>query len=90
MGKGRREQRLRAFRSSDPEREVRGRMAVLALFMRADDLRRALRDSRKSARAGAAGYDPARHTALLRLLKAEARRSGPRAGHRPSNSAVER
>lgn len=85
MGK---ERRVRAFRASDPEREVCRRMAALALFMRGDDLRRALRDSRKSARAGAAGYDPARHAALLRLLKAEAR--GPRPGHRPSNSAVER
>lgn len=69
--------RLRAFRPSDPERDVRGRMAALAVLMSGpQELRRALRDSRKAARSGAAGYDPARHAALLRLLAAQGRSCG--------------
>jgi len=82
MGKGRRD-RVRGFRLSDPEREVCGRMAALALFMRPEDVRRALRASRKDARAGAAGYDPARHAALLRLLKVAGR--GPGVVQSPSS-----
>ncbi len=74
-----RDGRLRAFRPGDPETDVRRRMAALAVLLsRPEDLRRALRDSRKAARSGAAGYDPARHAALLRLLAAP---GGNRPGH---------
>jgi len=62
--------RCRAFRASEPEQDIARRMAGLSLGgYSGPALQRALRAARRAARAGALGYDPARHAALLRLLK---------------------
>lgn len=66
--------RLRAFRCEDGEAQVRRHMSGLSLFCQGPaSLARALREVRKAAHAGRAGYDPARHAALLRLSRLKPR-----------------
>lgn len=63
-------EKLRAFRPADAEDQVRQRMAALAVLLsRPAEISRALRDARKAAWGRGAGYDPARHAALLRLQR---------------------
>ncbi|WP_296583410.1 hypothetical protein [Xanthobacter sp.] len=96
-GKGR---RAHAFAAEAAEMQVGRLMRGLEVFCEGPaGIARALRATRKAARAGGAGYDPARHAALLRLQrlgqKADCARAPAGAGaqaeaQRPSNSAVER
>lgn len=66
--------RVRAFRTEDGEAQVQRHMSRLSLFCRGPaSLARALREVRKAALAGGAGYDPARHAALLRLSRLKLR-----------------
>ncbi|MEP9354361.1 hypothetical protein ABLE93_12260 [Xanthobacter sp. KR7-65] len=59
-----------AFPAEDAETQMARLMPGLAVFCaEAHGLARALRQARKAARVGAAGYDPARHAALLRLKR---------------------
>ncbi|OYX13117.1 MAG: hypothetical protein B7Z15_08380 [Rhizobiales bacterium 32-66-8] len=61
---------VRAYRASEPEQDIARSMAALALAGSTGvALQGALRAARRAARAGARGYDPARHAALLRLMK---------------------
>lgn len=69
--------RIRAFRTFDRESEVVRRMANLSVLLSGAEIRRALRQTRRAARAGERGYDPARHAALLRLA------AGGAGGDRP-------
>jgi hypothetical protein len=96
-GKGR---RAHAFAAEAAEVQVGRLMRGLEVFCEGPaGIDRALRAARKAARAGGAGYDPARHAALLRLQRlgrtGEFARAPVGAGaraerQRPSNSAVER
>ena len=96
-GKGR---RAHAFVAEAADVQVGRLMRGLDVFCEGPaGIARALRAARKAARAGSAGYDPARHAALLRLQrlgqKADCARAPAGAGagagaQRPSNSAVER
>ncbi|MFG1346268.1 hypothetical protein V5F59_15345 [Xanthobacter autotrophicus DSM 431] len=62
--------RVRGFACEDGEAQVLRLMSGLAPFLGAPaGLARALREARKAARSGAAGYDPARHAALVRLAR---------------------
>lgn len=92
--------RAHAFVAETAEVHVGRLMRGLVLFCEGPGgIARALRAARKAARAGGAGYDPARHAALLRLQRLEQKAdfvrapAGARArkeAQRPSNSAVER
>ncbi|MFS8035784.1 hypothetical protein ACI7BZ_02275 [Xanthobacter sp. AM11] len=65
---------MRAFRCEEGEAQVQRQMQRLAVFCNGPaGLARALRDVRKAARSGGAGYDPVRHAALLRLMRLKAR-----------------
>ena len=67
---GVRSERVYAFTCEDPEAQVRRHMAGLAVVHAAPAaLARALRLARKAAFRGGAGYDPARHAALIRLAR---------------------
>lgn len=96
-GSGERRARAHAFTAEDAEAHLRRLMPGLEVFCGGPaGIGRALRHARKAARAGEAGYDPVRHAALARLLRAsEGRPRAPAAGargqaQRPSNRAVER
>ncbi|MBP2149323.1 hypothetical protein J2126_002046 [Xanthobacter flavus] len=92
--------RTHAFAAEAAEMQVGRLMRGLEVFCEGPEgIARALRQVRKAARAGGAGYDPARHAALLRLQRQARTGSEPRApagagtrekDQRPSNSAVER
>lgn len=92
--------RVRAFRAEDAATMVARRVAALAGLRASPHLvRRALREARKAAWAGAAAYDPARHAALLRVARdmaaegpARLAQAAPRRDRdqSPSNKAVER
>lgn len=93
--------RVHAFRCADADAQVKLQMRWMAVRCpEAHLLARALREARKSAWRGGAGYDPARHAALLRLVRAISPAAtntpepvGPgvqRMAQRPSNRAVER
>lgn len=92
--------RAHAFAAEEAEAQVGRLMRGLEVFCEGPGgIARALRQARKAARAGSAGYDPARHAALLRLQRQARTGSEPRApagagtrdkAQRPSNSAVER
>ncbi|MDI4657591.1 hypothetical protein [Xanthobacter autotrophicus] len=67
---GLRSERVYAFTCEDPEAQVRRHMAGLAVAYGAPSaLARALRLARKAAFRGGIGYDPARHAALVRLMR---------------------
>lgn len=66
-----RTRRIGGFYSGGREADISARMEGLRLFTQADAARMvaALRAMRRAKNTGSAGYDPARHAALLRLLK---------------------
>ena len=96
--------RAHAFAAEAADAQVERLMLGLGLFCEGPAaVARALRHARKAARSGGAGYDPARHAALLRLqrlgqtmrggsgqVRAPVGAGARDADHRPSNSAVER
>ncbi len=99
-GRNGKNRRAHAFAAEAADAQVGRLMRGLEVFCEGPaGIARALRHARKAARAGGAGYDPARHAALLRLQrlgqKADFARVPAGAGaraevQRPSNSAVER
>ncbi|MEP9378798.1 hypothetical protein ABLE91_18930 [Aquabacter sp. CN5-332] len=64
-------QRVRGFSSGGREKDIQGRMPALTFLTSSDPqaLLSALRAMRRARHARAEGYDPARHAALLRLIK---------------------
>lgn len=74
----RRRPRVRAFRFEEASDQVLRHVPGLALFCGGPaGLARALRQVRKAAWAGEAGYDPARHAALLHLARRARGGAGP-------------
>lgn len=103
-GERRQGRQAHAFAAEPADAQVERLMLGLGVFCEGPaGVARALRHARKAAHAGGAGYDPARHAALLRLQRlghagpggtdpsrAPACARARDADHRPSNSAVER
>lgn len=80
---------IQAFRSTEKEQEIGGRLRCLGIFDQDSPapLLAALRAARRAARCGGAGYDPVRHAALCRMVRAEGRRVGPAPHARPAPQA---
>lgn len=69
-GAKRRDRQAHAFAAETADVQVGRLMGGLELFCEGPaGVARALREARKAARSGGAGYDPARHAALLRLQR---------------------
>jgi len=70
MARGPKVGRITGFRCDEPEAQVTQRTSALGAFLTGRaEIERALRDARRAGRTGAAHYDPARHAALLRMLR---------------------
>ncbi|GGF52825.1 hypothetical protein GCM10007301_10390 [Azorhizobium oxalatiphilum] len=69
---------IRGFTTQEKEADIGRRTAALAVFAPdAPQIASALRAMRQAARAGAPGYDPARHAALCRMAALARRAAGP-------------
>lgn len=89
VARGPRAGHIRGFRSEDAKAQVAQRAVALELlFARPADLQRALREARRAGQGGAGHYDPARHAALVRLLKRRGKAPPRRASAEPGENGA--